>query len=268
MPVPPYSELPSPGDIPEGWPLTGPLFSIPTRSGPPIPTKTPFTDKRPDHKANRLPLKEEPTPKEDKELMPGHNAVHGPAHALASATSFERPGRLGTAGVSHITGIPLRPPPIAGKTVVQNRQSEDEAYEYTGLLVFLIVILLGAAFGGCLLLMRLVASVSRRLGRRYGWKWVKRADSADLEDAIYYWKDHPDVFEQYHLDLLREILASYGGSSYLPVDEKAAEMGRLDSTDCAPLPGPRPVHMAPSQSGPCWPGMPGYRYSPHPMGCP
>src|SRR6478735_290603 len=107
------------------------------------------------------------------------------------------------------------PPPIAGKTVVQNRQAEDEAYEYTGLLVFLIVILLGAAFGGCLLLMRLVASVSRRLGRRYGWKWAKRADSADLEDAIYYWKDHPDVFEQYHLDLLRDILASYGGSSYL-----------------------------------------------------
>ncbi|KAF4946406.1 hypothetical protein FGADI_11231 [Fusarium gaditjirri] len=262
MAATPRTRLIGPGSVAEELPLVGPLFSVPTHPGPPIPTKTPFTGKRPARKSNRLPLKEESTTKESKKSMPGYGAAYGSAHTFPSATSFESPTLLGTAGVSQITGNPLRLSPIAGNTENQICQTEEAANECFGVLVFLIVILVGAALSGCVLLMKLAVGASKRLGRRFGWKWLKKADIADLEGAISYWKDHPDGFEQYHLNLLRDILASHEGSLHLTAGDKekeAAEMGSLYSTDGALLPGPQTAHLAPKPD-PYWPGMPGSRY--------
>ncbi|KAI1019961.1 hypothetical protein LB503_006297 [Fusarium chuoi] len=246
--VPSKSPLSNP---PAGWPLAGPLDSIPTKSRLPVPTKTPFAQWIPDFKTNRPPLKEVSTTKGDKKLRPGHSAP--PANVkFPSPTDAVRPSRLPTADVSHITGASIRPSTLPGRIGVQTSQSEKEASaSCDGLLVFLIILLLGGVFSGCLLLMQCAGSLLRRIGRRYGWKWVKRSDSVDLENAIYHLKDYPGAFEEHHLVLLREVLADYGDSSYVRADEKAAEEGRLDSTYCSSLPEPRPARMAPEHSIPC-----------------
>ncbi|KAF5246804.1 hypothetical protein FANTH_6665 [Fusarium anthophilum] len=230
--VPIKSPLSNP---PAGWPLAGPLDSIPTKSRLPVPTKTPFTHKRPDHKADRPPLKEEATEKGDKKLGPGHSAP--PANVKSpSPTDAVRPSRLATVGVAHITYTSTSPSSFPGRIGVQTSQSEEEpSARCDGLHVFLIIMLLGAFFGGCLLLMQVTGSFLRRIGRRYGWKWVKKSDSVDLENAIYQLEDYPGAFEEHHLVLLREVLENYGDSSYVREDEKAAEEGRRDSTHCAPL---------------------------------
>ncbi|KAF4428288.1 hypothetical protein FACUT_9416 [Fusarium acutatum] len=221
---------------PAGWPLAGPLGSIPTKHHIPVPTKTPFTHKRPDHKDGGPPWRDESTTKGDKKLRPDHSAP--PAGVkFPSPNEAVRPSRLATAGVSHFTGTSLRPSSFPGRIGVQTSQTEEEASaQCNGLLVFLIIILLGAAFGGCLLLMQCAGSFLMRIGRRYGWKWVKKSDSVDLENTIYHLKDHPGAFEEHHLVLLREVLANCGDSSYVRAEEKATEEGRLDSTDCSRLP--------------------------------
>ncbi|KAG5816130.1 hypothetical protein H9Q74_002036 [Fusarium xylarioides] len=248
--------LPSYPNPSAGRPLAGPpdsvptslLDSIPTQSRHPLPTKTPFTHKRPDHKVDRPPLRDEPTTKGDNKLRPGHSAP--PANAkFPSPTEAGRPSRLPTTNVVHFTCI-LRPSSFPGRIGVQTSQPEEDAsVKCDGLLVFLIILLLGGLFSGCLLLMQGSKSFLRRIGRRHGWKWVKKSDSVDLENAIYHLKAYLGEFEEHHLVLLREVLenyevlANYGDSSYVRADEKAAEEGRLDSTDCSPLPYPQPARM-------------------------
>ncbi|CVL00894.1 uncharacterized protein FMAN_10161 [Fusarium mangiferae] len=238
-------------NIPRGPPLTGPLDSIPTKSRLPVPTKTPFAQWIPDVKADRPPLKEVSTTKGDKKLRPGHSAP--PANVkFPSPTDAVRPSRLPTAGVSHITRASICPSSLPGRIGVQTSQSEEEASAHCdGLLVFLIILLLLGVFSGCLLLVQCAGSLLRRIGRRFGWKWVKRSDSVDLENAIYHLKDHQGAFEEHHLVLLREVLADYGNSSYARAGEKAAEEGRLDSTYCSSLSEPRPARMAPEHSFHC-----------------
>ncbi|KAF5721975.1 hypothetical protein FMUND_3335 [Fusarium mundagurra] len=237
-------------NILEGRPLAGHpagipaslLDSIPTQSRVPLPTKTPFTHKRPDHKVNRPPLRDEPTTKGDNKMRPGHSDPQAGVK-FPSPTEAVRPSRLATAAVVHIA-CTLRPSSFPGRIGVQTSQSEEDASaKCDGLPVFLIIILLGGVFSGCLFLMQCSGSFLRRIGRRYGWKWVKKSDSVDLENAIHHLKDHPGAFEEHHLVLLREVLANYGDSSYVRAEEKAAEEGRLDSTDCSPLTYPRPVRM-------------------------
>ncbi|PNP81707.1 hypothetical protein FNYG_04733 [Fusarium nygamai] len=233
---------------PKGRPLAGIpaslLDSIPTQSRPPLPTMTPFTHKRPDHKVNRPPMRDEPTTKGDNKLRPGHSAP--PADAkFPSPTEAVRPSILPTAVAVVDLTYTLRPSSFPDKIGDQTSQPEEDASaKCDGLLVFLIILLLGGLFDGCLLLMQCSGSFLRRIGRRYGWKWVKKSDSVDLENAIYHLKDHPGAFEEHHLVLLREVLEDYGDSSYVRANEKAAEEGRLDSTDYSPLPYPRPARMA------------------------
>ncbi|KAF5691306.1 hypothetical protein FDENT_3460 [Fusarium denticulatum] len=219
------------------------LDSIPTQSRPPLPTKTPFTHKRPVHKVN-TPLKDEPATKGDNKLRPGHSAP--PANAkFPSYTEAGRPSHLPTAVVVVDLTYTLRPSSFPGKIGDQTSQPEEDASaKCDGLLVFLIILLLGGLFSGCLLLMQGSRGFLRRTGRRYGWKWVKNSDSVDLENAIFHLKDHPGAFEEHHIVLLREVLADYGDSSYVRADEKAAEEDRLHSTDCSPIPYPRPARMA------------------------
>jgi hypothetical protein len=131
------------------------------------------------------------------------------------------------------------------RTGVQASPSEEDASANEKvLLVFLIILLLGGFFSGCLLLMQGSGSFLRRTGRRYGWKWVKKSDSVDLERAIFRLKDYPGAFNEYHLVMLQEIMADHGDSPYVRVDEKAAEEGRLDSMDYSPITYPWPARMA------------------------
>ncbi|CVK94532.1 uncharacterized protein FPRN_10190 [Fusarium proliferatum] len=238
-------------NIPKGSPLTGSLDPIPTKSRLPVPTKTPFAQWLPDFKTKRRPLKEVSTTKGDEKLRPGHSAP--PANVkFPSPNDAVRPSRLPTVSVSHITGASIRPSSLPGRIGVQTSRSDEEPSAHCdGLLVFLIILLLLGVFSGCLLLMQCAGSLLRRIGRRFGWKWVKRSDSVDLENAIYHLKDCPGTFEEHHLVLLREVLADYGDSSYVRGGEKAAEEGRLDSTYCSSLPEPRPARMAPGHSFHC-----------------
>ncbi|KAF5578619.1 hypothetical protein FPCIR_11512 [Fusarium pseudocircinatum] len=213
------------------------LDCIPTQSRPPIPTKTPFTHKSTDHKVNRPPLRDEPATKGDNNLRPGYSFPPADAE-FPSSTEAGCPSNLPTAIVVVDLTYTLRPSPFPDEIGDQTSQSEE------GLLVFLIILLLGGLFSGCLFLMQGPRSFLRRIGRRYGWKWVKKFDSVDLKNTIFHLKVHPGAFEEHHLVLLREVLAGYEESSYVRADEKAAEEGRLDSTDCSPLTYPRPARMA------------------------
>jgi len=231
-------------NILQGSPLVDGIDSILTKSRRPVPTKTPFAEWIPDFKANRPTLKEVSTTKGDKNLRPSRSDP--PANVkFPSPNDAVRPSRLPTAGISHTTGTSIQPSTRPCRIGGQTSQSEEEAsVYYDGLFVFAIILLLGGLFCGCLLLMQCAGSILRRIGRRYGWKWVKRSDSVDLENAINDLKEYPGAFEEHHLVLLREVLADYGDSSNVRVDEKAAEEGRLDSTDYPYLPEPRPARMA------------------------
>ncbi|KAF5975714.1 hypothetical protein FCOIX_7540 [Fusarium coicis] len=232
---------------PKGWPLAGIpasfLDSIPIQPCPLLPTKTPFTHNRPDRKANRPPLRDEPATKGDNKLRPGHSAPPA-GYKFPSPTETVRPSRLPIAvPVVDLTyTLRLSSPDRTG--VQASPSEEDASANEKGLLVFLIILLLGGFFSGCLLLMQGSGSFLRRTGRRYGWKWVKKSDSVDLERAIFRLKDYPGAFNEYHLVLLREIMADHGDSPYVRADEKAAEEGRLDSIDSSPLTYPWPARMA------------------------
>ncbi|KAF5646805.1 hypothetical protein F52700_1713 [Fusarium sp. NRRL 52700] len=212
--------------VPEGWPLAGPLDSIPTKSRVPTPTKTPLTHNRPDHKADMPPLKEEVTKKGDKKVWPGHSAP--PAGVkFPSPTEGVRPSRLPSTGASRITCVPLRTSSLPGRIGVKTSPCQEKApVTCDGLLVFMIILLLGGLFGGCVLLMQVSSSFLRRIGRRCGWKWVKKSDSVDLDNAIYDLRGHPGTFEEHHLVMLQEILANYGDSSYVGEGEKAKRLLR------------------------------------------
>ncbi|KAF5572009.1 hypothetical protein FPANT_13428 [Fusarium pseudoanthophilum] len=232
---------------PQGRPLVGILASlldsIPTQSRPPLPTKTPFTHKRPDYNFNRPPLRDEPATKGDNKLKPSHSDPPA-GDKFPSPTEAVRPSRLPIAvTVVDLTyTLRLSSPDTTG--VQASPSEEDACANEKGLLVFLGILLLGGLFCGFLLLMQRSGSFLRRIGRRYGWKWVKNSDSVDLTNAIYHLKDYPGAFEEHHLVSLREVLADREDSSYVRADEKAAEEGRLDSTDCSPLTYPRPARLA------------------------
>ncbi|KAH7243526.1 uncharacterized protein BKA55DRAFT_692694 [Fusarium redolens] len=249
----------------------GPPLSGPPLSRPPFPTKTPYSDKRPDHKDHRIKLKEEPSRKSHKLLMPHHSLVHGPAHGLPLATGSELRDGLGTADVSHITAQPLHPLQVTGKIDVESHQSESEASECASFVLVIVMIVLVAAIaaiGVLALFRRVIRNFSRRRGQRQVWNWVKKADGADLSNLLDHLKQNPHMFRPYHLNMLRDILASHEGPSYLPTYDKASGTGHLDSTDCATPSGPPPAHMAPSQPAPFTPGAPNYGYPPRPMRCP
>ncbi|KAF5649281.1 uncharacterized protein FTJAE_1023 [Fusarium tjaetaba] len=204
-------------------------------SRPPLPTKTPFTHKRPS-------LRDEPATKGDNKLKPSHSDPPA-GDKFPSPTEAVRPSRLPTVVVVKLTNTFRLSSP--DRTGVQACPSlEDASANEKGLLVFLIILLLGGFLSGCLLLMQGSGSFLRRIGRRYGWKWVKKSDSVDLENAIRHLKGHPGAFEASHLVLLREVVADWKVPSYVRSDEKAAEEGRLDSSDCSPLTYPRPARLA------------------------
>ncbi|KAF5554019.1 hypothetical protein FNAPI_6563 [Fusarium napiforme] len=218
------------------------LDSVPTQSRPPLPTKTPFAHKRPDYNFNRPPLRDGPATKGDNKLRPSHSDPPA-GDKSPSPTEAVRPSRLPTVVVVKLN-YTLHPSSPDTTGVQACPSLEDASANEKGLLVFLIILLLGGFLSGCLLLMQGSGSFLRRIGRRYGWKWVKKSDSVDLENAIRHLKGHPGAFEARHLVLLREVVAGWKDPSYVRSDEKAAEEGRLDSSDCSPIPYPRPARLA------------------------